>query len=73
MAKQGQHFSESELQRMVALLASSDMTIGQIAQRMECSRSAIVAVNRRYRVREYGSRRSTWKTNGLVETSNKPH
>jgi hypothetical protein len=36
------------------------MTIPEIAERLGCSRSTIVAINRRFAVRDYAGRRSTW-------------
>ena len=36
------------------------MTIAQIAERMGCSRSAIVGVNRKHAIREYAGQRSQW-------------
>jgi hypothetical protein len=66
MAVQGKAFSETELQRIVYLLRTTEMAIGDIAQRMRCSRSAIVSINRRYQVREYAGLRSVWK-NSLQE------
>ena len=61
MAKQGSPLSDTELRRIIHLLNSTDMTIGQIAQRMGCSRSAIASINRRYQVRDYAGLRSVWK------------
>lgn len=61
MAIQGKAFSEAELQRIVSLLRSTEMTIGEIAERMRCSRSAVASINRRFQVREYAGLRSIWK------------
>ena len=36
------------------------MTIAQIAERMGCSRSAIVGVNRKHAIRDYSGQRSHW-------------
>ena len=60
MARQGCALKESEIQRIVNLLASTDMSLPDIAQRTGCSRGAIAAINRRYQVREYGGHRTTW-------------
>jgi hypothetical protein len=60
MARQGQHLQEWEIRRIVSLLASTDMTIHNIAQRTGRSHAAIAAVNRRFQVRNYGGRRSSW-------------
>jgi hypothetical protein len=60
MAKQGCFLTEQELKRIVALLANTDMTIIEIAQRMMCSRSAIAAINRKFQVRKYEGLKSNW-------------
>ena len=60
MARLGRFLTEQEVKRIVTLLASSDMTILEIAQRMTCSPSAIGAVNRRFQVRRYAGLRAKW-------------
>ena len=55
---------EMEIRRIVSLLSSTDTAIPDIAVRMGCSRSAVIAINRKFRVREYAGRRSTWSVNG---------
>jgi IS30 family transposase len=60
MARQGRHLSEQEIKRIVTLLASSDMTILEIAQRMTCSRGTIAAINRKFQVRKYAGPKSKW-------------
>jgi hypothetical protein len=60
MARQGCALQESEIRRIVSLLASTDMSLLEIAQRTGCSRGAIAAINRRYQVREYGGHRTSW-------------
>jgi hypothetical protein len=50
-----------DVQRIVSLLASTDMTLCEISARMGCSHSAIAAVNRRFQVRDYGGHRSSWR------------
>jgi hypothetical protein len=58
MAGQGVVMQEAQIRTIVSLLGSTEMTIGEIAERMNCSRSTIVAVNRRYQVRLYLGLRS---------------
>ncbi len=60
MARQGCVLQESEVRRIVSLLASTDMTIPEIAERLGCSRSAVVAINRKFQVRDYAGHRTTW-------------
>ena len=75
MARQGRVLHESEVRTIVILLRTTDMAIPAIAKRMGCSRSAIVSINRKFQVREYAGRRSTWQMIGqnpeqtAVETS----
>ncbi len=60
MAGQGNPMHEGQIRTVISLLASTEMSIPEIAQRMGCSRSAIAAVNRKFQVRHYQGRRSTW-------------
>jgi hypothetical protein len=59
----GRHFSEVELSRIQWLLHESEMSVSEIAERMRCSRSAIVSINRKFQIRVYGGRRSQWSVN----------
>lgn len=60
MGKQGCVLQDYEVRRIVSLLASTYMTIPEIAQRLSCSRSAVVSINRKFQVRDYAGQRSTW-------------
>lgn len=60
MARQGCALQESEIRRIVSLLASTDMSLIEIAQRTGCSRGAIASINRRFQVREYRGHRTSW-------------
>lgn len=60
MAKQGCRLQKTEIRTIVRLLDSTDMTIGDIAERTGRSRSAIIAVNSRFGLRDYQGRRSAW-------------
>ena len=60
---QGRYFSEGELRRIVMLLRSSELSLPEIADRMNCSRSAIAAINRKFQIRLYEGRRSQWNVN----------
>jgi hypothetical protein len=62
MAKKGCALSESEINKIVALLTSTEMTTGEIATRMACSRSTVVSVNRQYQIREYAGARNRWRS-----------
>jgi IS30 family transposase len=60
MANQGRSLTDYQTTRITSLLASTDMSINEIAERMGCSRSAVVAVNRRHAIRNYSGQRSRW-------------
>jgi hypothetical protein len=60
MGRQGCVLQDFEIRRILSLLASTHMTIPEIAERLGCSRSAIVSINRKFKVRDYGGHRSTW-------------
>jgi len=60
MAKQGHSLSEDETRQIIVLLASTDLTMSEIATRMQRSPSAVASVNRRYRVRNYAGHRGRW-------------
>ena len=64
VARQGRSFDKNEIQTIVVLLRSTDLPIAAIAERMGFSRSVIVAINRKFQVRDYRGRRSTWYTIG---------
>jgi len=60
MAKQGCALTEPEVQRIVNLLASTELSLIEIAQRTGCSRGAIATINRRFQVRSYAGHRTSW-------------
>jgi len=60
MARRGCSLSGQEVKRIVMLLANTDMTIFEIAQRMTCSRGTIAAINQRFQVRKYEGPKSRW-------------
>jgi hypothetical protein len=64
MARQGYSLTEQEVKRILWLLANSDMTVPEIAQRMTCSRRTIAAINRRFQVRKYEGLKSRWILTG---------
>jgi hypothetical protein len=57
---QGRRFSPEKVERIKYLLATTDMTIPEIAQRMGCSGTPIVAINRKFGIRAYNNKRSSW-------------
>ena len=60
MAGQGRVMLPDDVRKIVHLLSSTEMTVTEIAERMGCSRSTIIAVNRRFQVRAYSGLRTSW-------------
>ena len=60
---QGRWFSEEEIKRIKSLLASTDMTLQEIATRMGCAKSSVVTINQTFQIRDYRGRRSYWVVN----------
>src|SRR5439155_23945758 len=67
MARQGNRLSETEVRRIISLLSETDLAVGDIAERMACSKTAVVSINRRYRIRDYRIRRSTWNVQQVMQ------
>jgi hypothetical protein len=63
MAGQGRSLDDFQVHRIVSLLARTDMSLVEIAQRMGCSHAAVAGINRRYEVRDYEGRRNNWTLN----------
>ena len=57
---QGCILSEIKVRKIINLLSRTDMTVAQIAARMGCSRTAVLALNRKFQVRKYAGRRTKW-------------
>ncbi|PYS42898.1 MAG: hypothetical protein DMG14_02440 [Acidobacteria bacterium] len=53
-------FSAEEIERIKHLLRSTELTLNEIALRMDCAKSSIVAINQSFRIREYRGRRRQW-------------
>ena len=58
--KKGQHFSSAQIDKIATLLRETDMTPEEIAERMDCSKSAINSFNRQARIRDYANHRNNW-------------
>jgi transposase len=61
VAGKGRAISPEEAQKVVILLATTGMTIEEIAKRMGLSKTTITGINRKHHVRDYEGNRSTWK------------
>jgi hypothetical protein len=57
---QGRPFSTQEIERIKSLLRSTDLTLEEIATRMDCAKSSIVIINQTHQIREYRGRRRYW-------------
>jgi predicted DNA-binding protein YlxM (UPF0122 family) len=71
MAGKGNYFTDDCVRRIIALLAT-DMTMSEIAERMCCSRSSIVSINRKFQVRAYAGRRTAWEPSEVRSTFQNP-
>jgi hypothetical protein len=60
MARQGCVFTDREIQTIVQLL-KTEMSAQEIAARMGCSRSAVININRKFNIRVYAGRRTSWQ------------
>jgi transcriptional regulator len=58
---QGKRSSEEAIRRIRRLLANTDLTIPEIANRMGRSRANIVAINKKFKIRNYNKRRQYWE------------
>jgi hypothetical protein len=58
--EQGRFFTPDEIANIKRLLISTELSFGDIAVRMGCSKSTIVAINRKSNIRSYGGRRNSW-------------
>jgi hypothetical protein len=61
--KQGKPLSPLTIDRIKTLLAFTDMTIPEIAERMGCTRGCVLFINRKFQVRLYKGKRSSWVVN----------
>jgi hypothetical protein len=51
---------QEEVEQIVSLLETTELTFGEIATRMSCGKSAVCAINRKNKVRNYGGHRRVW-------------
>jgi IS30 family transposase len=63
MSKQGCALPEEQVRKIQCLLATTSMSLPEIAERIGCSRSTVVTINRKARIRNYGGSRSKWNLN----------
>jgi hypothetical protein len=63
MPRSGIHLSAETIEKVKALLSTTDLSMVEIAERIDCSRSAVASINTKYRIRIYGKKRSSWTLN----------
>jgi predicted DNA-binding protein YlxM (UPF0122 family) len=63
MPRSGVRFSTERIEKIKRLLATTDLSLGEIAERMDCSRAAVASINAKWRIRIYGKKRNSWKLN----------
>jgi hypothetical protein len=61
-ASQGRKLSERQTSTIQMLLAKTDLSIAEIAERVERSRAVVVTINKRFKIRNYVGR-SHWRVN----------
>jgi hypothetical protein len=67
---QGRPFSTHEIDRIKTLLRSTELTLEEIATRMDCAKSSIVIINQTHHIREYRGRRRNWDCAVVEQTVN---
>ena len=63
---QGHPLSEQEVHKIVALIEKTDMSLTDVARRMDCTRSVVSKINKQFGVRSYEGKRSHWKVGEAV-------
>jgi hypothetical protein len=66
--RQGCKLTKEEVETIIRLLAKTDMTNAEIAERMRCTPGAVAAINRKYQTRNYAGLRKSWEV-VLVDSS----
>lgn len=56
----GKNLTEEKVDRIRRALYT-DMPIPAIAERFGCCRGAVSSINKKYQIRSYGGRKSTWE------------
>lgn len=57
---QGRPLSEIKIERIKTLLATTDLSLCDIAERMGCARGRVVFINQKFQIRLYGNKRTSW-------------
>ena len=65
----GWYLTPEEIDRIVLLLRETDVSLADIASRMSCSKGTIASVNRRFQIRAYEGKRTSWIVNGCASNA----
>jgi hypothetical protein len=57
---QGRPLSEAQIERIKMLLAKTDLSLPDIAERMGCAKGRVVSINNKFQIRLYGKKRTSW-------------
>jgi DNA-binding MurR/RpiR family transcriptional regulator len=60
--RQGERLPEKQIATIQRLLSDTDMTINEIAERVDRSKTAILRINEKFGIRKYAGR-SHWRVN----------
>jgi predicted DNA-binding protein YlxM (UPF0122 family) len=63
MPRSGVRLSTETIEKVKALLSTTDLSLAEIAERMDCSKAAVASINNKYRIRIYGKKRNRWTLN----------
>ena len=66
MVGRGHRLSKADVERIESLLLNTDMSMVDIAVRMQCSKQAVIAINRKGSIRQYSGYRSRWGVGASV-------
>jgi hypothetical protein len=70
---QGRPLSEIKVGRIKMLLATTDLSLPDIAERMGCARGRVVSINQKYQIRQYGNKRSSWVVMSSIPQAHPEH
>ena len=56
----GRTFPTETIEKIRQLLAVTDVSLAEISERMNCSKSAVTSINSKYQVRVYENKRTRW-------------
>jgi hypothetical protein len=63
MDGKGKPLSPAKIDQIKTLLALTDMSMPEIAERIGCTRSRIASINQKFQIRLYKNKRSSWVVN----------